>query len=270
LSDRTSKRPWLIAGLVAGALLAVIALRGHLYSVQGPVDVPYPAGKVTEVRVLDAVSVKVDGEPRPGPSVLGAIALFMLATASFMTFAALRTASAERRVTRFWLIAAAGLAVAASDELFAVHESIGHNLPVLADLPGVKRPDDLLMLLYLPGALVFAWWFRDVLREHRPTLVCMSAAIACFGLSAACDLASVHAEEWFELLAGLWVATGLAALMRRHLARNLRITIRAGDAQEGFASSESPNSHSVGSVSSRPMPADARMAAAAPAGTGGR
>ncbi|MGH2980193.1 MAG: hypothetical protein ACRDLQ_11250 [Solirubrobacterales bacterium] len=190
---------------------------------------PYPAGEVKEVRVLDAVDVYVDGEPKLGASVFGAIALFVLATASLMTLAALRFAGSPRRLLWFWGIASAGLAVAAADELLAIHESIGHNLPFLADLPGVKRPDDVLLMLYLPGALAFAWWFRDVLREHRLTFACMMAAIGCFALSAASDLVSLRIEEWFELVAGLFIAAGLIALMHRHLKRNLQIRVRVTD-----------------------------------------
>jgi hypothetical protein len=216
-----------IAGFGAGAVAAALLLDGSLFSMQGPVDVPYPAGEVKELRVLGAFDVYVDGEPRPGASVFGAIALFMLATACFTTFAALRFAGAQQRLRWFWLIAAGGLGVAASDELLAIHESIGHNLPFLADLPGVKRPDDVLLALYLPGALAFAWWFRDVLREHRLTFACMVGAMAFFALSAASDLASIRVEEWFELVAGLFVATGLIALMHRHLKRNLQIRVRA-------------------------------------------
>jgi hypothetical protein len=219
-----------IAGLIVGALVAVAVLQGSVFSVRGPVDVPYPAGKVKELRVLGAVDVYVDGEPRPGPSVLGAIALLMLATAAFMTFAALRFAGAARRLRWFWAIAAAGLAVAGADELLAIHESIGHNLPFLADLPGVERPDDLLLVLYLPGAFAFAWWFRDVFWEQRLTVVCMAAAICCFGLSIASDLASLRIEEWFELVAGLFVAAGVVALMHRHLKQNLQIRVRTAGA----------------------------------------
>jgi len=214
-----------IAGIGAGAVVAALLLQGPLLEVRGPVDVPYPAGEVKEMRVL-GLSLKVDGEPKPGASVLGAIALFMLATACFMTFAALRLAGAQRRLVWLWLIASAGLAVAATDELLAVHETIGHNLPFLADVPGVKRPDDLVLLLYLPGVLAFAWWFRDVLRAHRMTLWFMTAAISCFALSAASDLLSLRQEEWFELMAGLFIAAGLVALMARHLRRNLQIRVR--------------------------------------------
>ena len=230
MESRISTRKWTailaLAGLAAGLLLAALALQGSLYDVRGPVDVSYPAGEVKEVEVLGGLDVYVDGEPKPGFSVFGAIALLMLATACFVTFAALRFAGAHRRRMSFWLIAAAGLAVAGADELLALHESAGHNLPFLADLPGVERPDDVLMFGYLVGALVFAWSFRDLLGEHRLTYRCMIAAIGAFALSAAGDLASKRIEEWFELIAGLFVATALVTLMYRHLKTSLQIGIR--------------------------------------------
>jgi hypothetical protein len=210
----------LLAGISVGALLL---LSGPLLSVRGPVDVPYPAGQVEEVRVLNAVDVYVDGEPKPGASVFGAIALLMLATAAFVTMAVLRLAAARRRLVMFWSIAAAGLALAGADELLALHETVGHNLRFLADLPGVQRPDDLVLALYLPAALVFGWWFRAVLREHRLTFTCLTAALACFGLAVASDLASVRLEEWFELLAGLLIAAGIVALMYHHLRQHVQV-----------------------------------------------
>jgi hypothetical protein len=233
VNGRHSRAVLAITGLVVGALIAALLVAlvlgdEPLVSKRGTVDVSYPAGEVKQARVLGAVDLYYDGEPKPGASVLGAIALFVLATASLVTFFSLRFAGARRKLRLFWLIAAAGLAVAATDELFAVHESVGHNLQWLADIPGVKRPDDFLMSFYLVGALAFAWWFRDVLREYRPTFVCMIAAIAFFAGSAGADLASAHVEEWFELFAGLFVAAGLVLLMHRHLKRNLQIKVRVG------------------------------------------
>ena len=230
LNVRTSRAVLAIAGVIVGVLVAVAVLQGSLFSVRGPVDVPYPAGEVKELRILGAVDLYVDGEPKPGPSVIGAIALLMLATAAFMTFLALRFAGAARRLLWFWAIAAAGLALAGADELLAIHESVGHNLPFLADLPGVERPDDVLLVLYLPGAFAFAWWFRDIFWAQRATVVCMVAAICCFGLSIASDVASLRIEEWFELVAGLFVAAGVLALMHRHLKQNLQIRVRAAGA----------------------------------------
>ena len=98
-----------------------------------------------EVRVLDSVTVYVDGEPKPGLSVIGGIGLIVLATAAFMTAAALRIAGRRGRLMAFYLLIGAGLGYAGLDELFAIHESIGHNLQFLADVPGVTRPDDLVL-----------------------------------------------------------------------------------------------------------------------------
>jgi len=220
--SRTTKALVAGIGLAAGVLALAATAGGDLLADRGPVHVSYPAGEVKEMRVLGFLDVYVDGEPRPGFSVLGAIALFVLGTAAFMTMAALRAAGALPRLWRFWLIAAAGLFVAGADELFAIHESVGHNLPFLADVPGVKRPDDLVLALYLPAALACGWWFRDVLAEHRPTLAFLAGAVTLFAVSVAGDLLSLRAEEWFELLAGLCVAAGLIALMHRHLTRALR------------------------------------------------
>src|SRR5688500_13405621 len=117
--------------VVLGVVLAVAAGAGALastYDVRGEADVPYDAGTVKEVRVLDAMTVYVDGEPKPGLSVVGGIALIVLATAAFMTAVALWMASAARRLRAFYLLIAAGLGFAGLDELFAIHETIGHNL----------------------------------------------------------------------------------------------------------------------------------------------
>lgn len=227
LSGRISKALLAVVVLVTGALAMALVAGGDMIVDRGPVDVSYPAGEVKEMRVLGLLDVYVDGEPKPGFSVLGAIALFVLATASFMTMAVLRVAGAARRLWWFWLIAGAGLAVAAADELFAIHESVGHNLPFLADLPGVKRPDDLVLALYLPAALAFGWLFRDVLGEHRAPLAFLGAAVGLFALSVAGDLLSLHVEELFELLAGLSIAAGLIALMKHHLAGELRPRVAA-------------------------------------------
>ena len=216
-----------VAGVAAAALAVVVLLSGNAFEDRGPVHVSYPAGEVKEVRVLGLADVHVDGEPKPGFSVLGSMALFMLATASLVTAAALRIAAARPRIVRFWLIVAGGVAVAGADELFAIHESVGHNLPFLADVPGVERPDDLLLALYLPAALACGWWFRDVLAQHRPTLALLAGGVALFALSVSGDLLSLQAEEWFELLAGLSVAAGLIALMRRHLHAELRSGVAA-------------------------------------------
>ena len=59
-----------LVALAAAGLLAVAA-GGPAYEVRGNAAVPYDAGTVKEVRVLGSATVYVDGEPKPGPSVIG-------------------------------------------------------------------------------------------------------------------------------------------------------------------------------------------------------
>ena len=217
-----------LVALAAVGLLAVAA-GGPAYEVRGNAAVPYDAGTVKEVRVLGSATVYVDGEPKPGPSVIGAIALIVLATAAFMTAVALWLAHARRRLVAFYGIACAGLGFAGIDELFAVHESVGHNLQFLADVPGVSRPDDLVIALYLVPVVAFAYLFRDVFGADRRAAVALGAGVALFALSAAADLVAVKAEEYLELLAGLCIAAGIALLMFTHLRRSLRIHVEVAD-----------------------------------------
>ena len=187
-----------LAALACLAMLAILlaAASGPAYDVRGTADVPYDAGTVKEVRVLDSVTVYVDGEPKPGFSVIGGIALIVLGTAAFMTAAALRIAGRRGKLIAFYLLISAGLGYAGLDELFAIHESIGHNLQFLADVPGVSRPDDLVIATYLIPAGAFAYFFRDMLLGVRPAALALAAGLGFFALSTAGDLAgSTRAES---------------------------------------------------------------------------
>ncbi len=215
----------LLGALACLAVLAVLvaATDGPAYEVRGNADVPYPAGPVKEVRVLDSITVYVDGEPKPGQSVVGGIALIVLATAAFMTAAALHIAARRGRLIAFYLLISAGLGYAGLDELFAIHESIGHNLRFLADLPGVSRPDDLVVASYVIPAAGFAYFFRDIFLSSAKAAAALAAGLGFFALAAAGDLAGkTTVEGYMELCSGLCIALGLALLMYAHLRRNLR------------------------------------------------
>src|SRR5687767_3389333 len=129
-SRRLAWGPAAVVGVAVVAVVAVLVLLapGPAYEVQGEAAVPYNAGEVNEVRVLDSMTLYVDGERKPGPAMMGGIALIVLGTAAFVTAVALSIAGATRRLRTFYLIVAAALGYAGLDELFAIHESIGHNL----------------------------------------------------------------------------------------------------------------------------------------------
>ena len=131
-------KTFVLAGALALCALAVVAaVQGSAVESRGEVDVPYDAGTVEQVRVLDTFTVYTDGEAKPGPQVMTGIGLIVLGTAAFVTGFALLLAGA-RRLRAFYWLAALGLAFAGLDELFAIHESIGHNLRFLADHRGCR------------------------------------------------------------------------------------------------------------------------------------
>jgi hypothetical protein len=67
------------------------------------------------------------------------------------------------------LSAAAGIWLGLDDGL-ALHETIGHNLGFLADLPGVRAPDDVIVAVYVVLAIAFVFAYRDLLATSRAAL----------------------------------------------------------------------------------------------------
>jgi len=216
-----------IAVVAVAITLAVALAPGPLYERRGTVAVPYDARDVYEVRLLGAVTVYVDGklygdgEPRINANLIGSIALLMLGVAALTIAIALRIGGAGRRLTTFYLIAGAGLGLAGLDKLLAIHETVGHNLRFLADVPGVERPDDLIVALYLVPVLAVGYRFRDGLAGDRYAAAALAVGVAFFALSACADLASWSAEKHLELISGLFIAGGMMKLIHHHLTRTL-------------------------------------------------
>src|SRR5215204_782033 len=168
---RRRSRLMIVAAVATVALAAVLFSASSLYDVvdkgKGPPIVPYEGGGVVyKVRVLDLFNVYADEESRPESDKLSSIGLVAAATMCLMTLMLLYAAGGAR-MRRFYVFATAGLAYLAADELFALHETLGHNLRFLADLPGVERPDDVVFLSYSVPLAIFAWAFRDVLLAER-------------------------------------------------------------------------------------------------------
>jgi hypothetical protein len=209
----------LALAVVAAAALLVTA-PSSVYDVkdEGRNLLPYESGEVYKVEVLGSFTVYADGESRPSPSLIQGSLLAVLATAAFMTFFFLRRLGARREVVQFYLLASAGLAFLALDELFALHETVGHNLRFLADLPGVKRPDDVLVLLYVIPLAYCAYRFRGVIAESSRALKLFAVGIGFFLLAAIADLTSSRVEEGLELVSLISVLAGFVTLFLKHVA----------------------------------------------------
>lgn len=216
----------LLLAMVGGG--ALLALPGMTETVDSGHDLrPYQSGEVYETVVADRVTVFADAETREAirTDLFSGIALVVLATAAAMTGLLLTAAGAVRRVRLFYGILAAGLAFLAFDELLALHETIGHNLVFLADLPGVERPDDLVFAAYLIPAAAFVVYFRDVLRDAPVTVPAFVVAVCLFAVSGVLDVIGAPLDEPMEILVAIAIVVGLVALMAKHLTTALRLPL---------------------------------------------
>jgi hypothetical protein len=191
--------------IVAGAgavVLAVVAAvvyasadvveHGHL--------LPWAGDDVRKVRVLDSFDFYISSETgKPSADLVNSYVL--LATAAVcMTGALLLDVPGLRRLL---VIAGLGIAYLAIDEQFAIHETIGHNLGFLADLPGVERPDDVILAAYAVPAALFVFYFWPRLRTSPRATVLLVSTLVLFAVSSVWDVADLPAEEVFELAPSL-------------------------------------------------------------------
>lgn len=213
--------PLAVVALVALAILAVLAPSFYEVEQKGHDLLPYDSGLVYKVRVADAVTIYADGESSPKPDLFTGVGLAVVATAALMSFLLLSAAGARERLRRFYLLSAIGLGFLAADELLGIHETVGHNLRFLADVPGVERPDDLIILLYAIPAVGFLILFRDVLLASSRARLLFGLGLVLFVASALSDIAAGALEEPLKFASAGCILAGLGTLMAEHLSTGL-------------------------------------------------
>jgi hypothetical protein len=240
-SDSMRKYAILAAGLAIGAAGLAMVLAPSLYEVvdKGRDLRPYESGPVYEIKVADTATVYASAESQPDTDAISGSAMAALAAVALMTSLLLGAANGSARIRRFYAFASAGFAFLAFDEFFAVHETIGHNLLVLSDLPGVERPDDVIFALYLVPAVAFLYVFRDVILASRRAIRFFVAALALFVVAGASDIAGIAADEPLEVLSAACIVGGFVTLMVGHLSSGLGLE-GAQDPAGSPASSPTP------------------------------
>jgi hypothetical protein len=241
MDEHRGRRRTLVACAAVGVVVAVavVSAAPSLYEVvrSGRDLAPYSSTYLYEVRVLDAFTLYATPETRPSLDKLSAVGLVAAGTMVFTALLLLRAARADIRLQRFFAFASAGLAFLAADELFGIHELIGHNLRFLADLPGVTRPDDVVFALYALPLAVFAWSFRDVVRPHRTAVRLFGLGLVFFAVAVVGDLRSSGIDEPAEGLAAACLLAGLVAITATILRRELDLdgiaALRAGPPMRG-------------------------------------
>ena len=182
--------PVLLVAFVAAARSAEVIERGRLLAF-------FDTYEVARVRML-GVELYVD----TSTGLSDVVVVCALALIALVLLVGARAARHDPALRRTLLHAGLGAAFLGADDLLAVHETVGHNLGVLAGLPGIDHPDDLIVGLYGLAACAFAWRHRDLLAggARRPWLV----AVVCGGGAVLHDLLPLNQrllEESLEVVA---------------------------------------------------------------------
>lgn len=211
MSSRAGR--WLrrLVAAAAAALLAGVALLRQADEIaRGNLLATFDSYEVARVRVLGA-EFYVDRSADLG-DVLTAVALALTAALLLRTATRLQADARRAFVTAAW-----GALFLAGDDLLSAHETLGHNLPVLARIPVVDHADDVVLAVYAAVVAGFVWRHRAMLAgaDRRPWAVAAAAAV----LALAHDLGPLHLrllEEGLEVVAAAALAVGVAGVARRH------------------------------------------------------
>jgi hypothetical protein len=204
-------RPLAAGVIAAGVLVVVLAValyaggeiveHGHL--------LPWAGDDVRKVRFFDRFDLYISSETgKPSADLINSYLLVAAAAGCFAGALLLYPPSLRPLL----LVAGFGLGYLAIDEQFAVHETLGHNLGFLADLPGVQRPDDVILAAYAIPSALFIYVFWRQLRQSMRAVVLLVSALALFAVGALWDLADLPAEELFELAPSLAILGAFAFL----------------------------------------------------------
>ena len=208
-----------LAALGGAALLLFWASLTYAVVAKGEL-LPWDVGTVYQVEAFHRFTLYADGEARRAPDAVGGLLLAAIAGMSLLVYALLRRSGADAlaRTRRCFLALAAGTAYLAVDEMVGLHETVGYNLPALADIPGIDRPDDLIALAYAVPALAFLLVFLDVLLASRRAAAFFALAVFLFLVGAGLDAADVVLEELAEPAATISLLVGFLLLAVDRLA----------------------------------------------------
>lgn len=214
----TKKRTQAAVAVAVGILAVIAAAAAATYEkLETGVLLDFTDELVHRVEVF-GVEIYVSGEAS-NPPLLDVVNGDLMLLAAGVCFLAALLAGRAGQTThrRLFGLATAGLGFLALDEQFAIHETVGHNLRFLADLPGVRRPDDVIFALYLVPALLFLWAFRRQLRESPPAPSLFAFAVVVFVAAVFADAADITAEENIEPISSLLLVAGFTTIALRLL-----------------------------------------------------
>jgi hypothetical protein len=213
-AERPRLRPRALLGLLGGVgcvlFAGVIALRATEHVVrQGDI---FGFGAVAEVELFGRFTVYRDSETLTHMDLLNGFLLIAIASTSFFVALLLSAGSRIERRFLFFVVATFGAAYLAADEVLGLHETLGANLRFLAELPGIRHPDDAVFAAYALPVAVFVYCFRAILASSRRTLAVLAGGAGLYVLGVVMDVRSLPYEEYVEPLASWALLVGFVSL----------------------------------------------------------
>jgi len=207
--------------LIVAAVVAVVSLLAVAWLRRAPVIaeghlLPFlPADYVVyRVRVA-GIELYVDKAYGRGDIATSALLVVFAAYVLWLAF------TLRRRGTDTFqplLIAAGGALFLAGDDMLSLHETVGHNLGFLTDVPGVDHPDDLIMGLYVLMVTAFCWRHRDLAPAGSRARAAWLVAAAIGATAELLDMlpfdSTRHVEEGLEAVCALGLLIGALATGR--------------------------------------------------------
>jgi hypothetical protein len=212
------------------ALLVVPALAGLAYLLATQAEVvargrfdPNTGTVVERVEVFDRFHFYASTSGFFDADVLTGVALASASAVALVVALLLDSAAASLdRLRWFFSLAWLGTGFLAADELFSLHETIGHNLQFLGDFVGRGNPDDAVLAVYALPTAAFVYAFRDVLTSSRRATWLLAGGLAAYVLAVLADVTGIEREDFLEVLGALLVAVSFVALALDRLVARAR------------------------------------------------
>lgn len=200
---------WWVLGATGVVMIALAGLAlGHYEVVAKGQLLSYTEGRIYQVRFFDRFDLLVEPEHRLSADAVTAYFLTGIAFIA-LAFAWLLHRMGPGSAPRMFALIFLGASYLAADEYLGLHESIGHNLPFLLAIPGVSRPDDVVIALYAIPAAAFLWFYRAELTLSVTALRLVGLAFALFAVATVADFAGLPGEELIEGGAALIVVVAM-------------------------------------------------------------
>ena len=199
----------LVLGLV---ILAYAAFTTYDVVAEGRL-LDYTPGTIYKIEVFGVTFYVEKGATTPSLDVFNSWILIAISSMSLLVAVFYHFSRSSRsRAKWFFFLLFFGAGYLAADELLALHETLGHNLRFLRDLPGVERPDDAIIAFYVLPAAIFLFFFRDIFLGSRTARAFFALGFGLFVVTAVLDVLAIEQEDVLEPIASLCLFAGFVAL----------------------------------------------------------